>query len=79
MFRSKWIERKENLKEGAIVLLMDPRPRNQWNLGRITKVFPGQDGVVRSVEVRTKTGQLVRPVTKLCPLEGGNGNEKSVS
>jgi len=46
--------------------------RNQWILGRVLNVFPGSDGLVRSVEVRAKESVLKRPVTKLCLFEGVN-------
>ena len=39
-------------------------------MGRVTRVMPGHDGLVRSVEVRTSAGLLVRPIVKLCLLEG---------
>ena len=44
--------------------------RNKWPLGRIYDVFPGSDCLVRSVEVRTKTGVYKRPISKICFLEG---------
>ena len=31
--------------------------------------MPGEDGVVRVVEVKTKDGVYTRPVAKICPLE----------
>ena len=45
-------------------------PRNYWPLGRILKAYPGRDGLVRSVRVKTVNGELVRPTEKLCLLEG---------
>ncbi|UYV64951.1 hypothetical protein LAZ67_3002551 [Cordylochernes scorpioides] len=40
-----------------------------WSLGRITKVFPGADGKVRVVEVKTKHQErLTRTVSKIVPL-----------
>ena len=38
-------------------------------MARITKVFPGEDGVVRVAEIKTEAGILTRPVTKLYLLE----------
>ena len=43
-------------------------------MGRVTKVFPGQDGNIRSVEVAMldPSGQVIhvkRPLEKLYPLE----------
>ncbi|EDS38351.1 beta chain spectrin [Culex quinquefasciatus] len=46
--RSKWRTATKNVQEGALVLLkstdLSPFP---WNLGRITKTFPGADGPLR--------------------------------
>ena len=69
-FRGKWQERKPNLVEGELVLVAgENTPRKCWPLGRITQVYPGKDGLVRSAEVMTAwSGTLVRPVAKLCPL-----------
>lgn len=54
------------LKEGDLVLVVDGNlPRGVWLKGRISKTFPGKDGVVRAVEVATSTGVLKRPVRKL--------------
>ena len=47
----------------------DDSKRGKWPLGRITRVMPGADGVVRVAEVKTKTGTYTRPVAKLCKLE----------
>lgn len=43
-------------------------PRNSWPRGRIAKLCPGPDGVVRVVEVDTKGGTLKRPVRKVVSL-----------
>ena len=45
-------------------------PRKCWPLGRVVRLNKGNDGLVRSVEVKTQFSLLVRPVTKLCLLEG---------
>ena len=67
-FRSK--EFQQNIKLGEIVLISDDiTPRLSWKLGLITKLFPGPDGYIRSVELRTQNGLLLRPVSKLYPLE----------
>ena len=42
-------------------------------MGRITDVFPGADGKVRNVKVKTFKGVYRRPVTKIAvtyPAEG---------
>ena len=68
--RQKWTETSNNLREGETVLLVDPSvPRGSWPLGRVSKVFPGTDGLVRVVEVKTSRGVYRRPVTKVVRLE----------
>jgi hypothetical protein len=62
---------QRNLAVGDVVLVLDERSvRGDWLLGRIIATHAGNNGLVRSAEVRTKKTQLTRPVTKLCLLEG---------
>lgn len=59
----------DNLKTGDIVIIADGTlPRRTWPRGRITKTYPGKDGVVRVVDVETAGGVLRRPVLKLVKL-----------
>lgn len=52
-----------------IVLIADPTaPCSSWLLGRVLQTYPDKKGLVHSVQVRTKTSILDRPVTKLCLL-----------
>lgn len=44
-------------------------PRLQWPLGLVVEIFPGKDGVLRSVNVKTSRGVLNRAVQKLHALE----------
>ena len=68
--RRKWLKGHENLKENDIVLVADPRtPRGQFPLGRVVKVMPGPDGIVRVAEVKTRTGIYTRGISKLCLIE----------
>ena len=68
--RHKWLLNKQNLAVNDLVLVVDNTvPRSRWLLGRVTRVFPGEDLCVRTAEVKTKNSRLVRPVTKLCLLE----------
>lgn len=68
--RKKWFREQENFQEGDVVIVMSPEtPRGRWPLGRITKVYPGQDGKVRVVDVQVGKSVMRRPVVKLCPLE----------
>ena len=68
--RQKWLTPKGNLRVGDIVLMCSDTPRYQWHLGIIVDTYPGLDGYVRSVKVKTNLGVFDRPVTKICLLEG---------
>ena len=39
-----------------MVLTNDDGPRNRWPLGVIASVFPSRDGIVRSVSIKTRSG-----------------------
>ena len=64
-------EKKVQVPEiGDIVLVGDDdKKRIHWPLAKIIELLPGKDGVVRVVRIKTQTGQLVRPIQKLYPLE----------
>ena len=64
--RSKWNKTSENLKVNDLVwLLEDFTPRGLWPRAKVIEIYPGSDGVVRSVKLRTPHGEKVRPVIKL--------------
>ena len=68
--RQKWVREKGSLKVNDLVLIVDEKsPRGKWLLGRILKIFPGDDQRVRVAEVKTKNSTLVRPISKLVLLE----------
>ena len=55
---------------GDVVLVMNEKtPRCMWPLGLVLAVREGRDSLVRSVRIRTKSGELVPPVTKIVCLE----------
>lgn len=65
--RQKWNEKKKNLAIGDIVTIMDPSsPRGSWHLGRALEVYPDAHGLVRSVNLKTKSNKIDRPISKLC-------------
>lgn len=70
MQRKKWIKEKEPLKIGQLVVIgdNDKIPVSHWELGRITKIIPSKDGIIRAVKVRTPNSEFIRPVQKLCVL-----------
>ncbi|XP_006813840.1 uncharacterized protein LOC102810344 [Saccoglossus kowalevskii] len=58
------------VRVGDIVLIHnDVRKRVHWRMGRVTKLLPGADGIVRAVELATKNGSTNRSITRLIPLE----------
>ena len=69
--RKKWRTRcQTDVQIRDLVLVVeDNLPRGRWNIGQVVKTFPGNDGLIRTVEVQTKQGTFKRPVVKLCLLE----------
>ena len=57
---------------GELVLIHDEGPRAKWKLGKILRLYPGEDEVVRVVQLKTAMGVINRPVVKLYPLEIGS-------
>ena len=73
--RTKGTATVSNVKVDDLVLVSDTdTKRGKWPLGRITRVMPGDDGVVRVAEVKTKDGVYTRPVVKLYQLEDDLNN-----
>ncbi|GFW33950.1 integrase catalytic domain-containing protein [Trichonephila clavipes] len=67
--RAKWSVQNANLMENQLVLLKDPNTKPlDWPMGRILEVFPGSDGLVRVVNVKTSTGILKLAITKVVSL-----------
>jgi len=68
--RNKWFKISENVKVGDLVLLLgENTPRYLWPMAIVTSVKFGDDGLVRSVYVRTKTSEFLRPIHKIVLLE----------
>ncbi|XP_055837216.1 uncharacterized protein LOC129905699 [Episyrphus balteatus] len=67
--RNKWAEKLKDIEINDIVIIKDDnQPPCHWLVGRVTQVYPGTDGLVRVVSVRTSKGEAKRPISKLCPL-----------
>lgn len=67
--RRKWKSSRGTLNIGDLVLIKDENlPPLKWLLGRIVKLYPGTDGVVRVADVRTSSGILKRSFSRICPL-----------
>lgn len=70
--RPKWMEPQPQIQVDDLVIIKeDNLPPLQWKLGRVQDVHPGDDGIVRVVTLRTKDGNLKRPILKLCLLPVG--------
>lgn len=68
--RVKWTDHVVPPKEGDLVLLKDENvPPLHWRRGRIVKLYPGSDGVVRLADVRVAQGVVLkRAIAKLSRL-----------
>ncbi|XP_041673673.1 uncharacterized protein LOC121529782 [Drosophila eugracilis] len=65
--RNKWRAPTRNLRVGDMVVIKeDNLPSNEWRLGRIDAVYPGSDGHVRVIDIRT--ARVKRPVAKVVLL-----------
>lgn len=65
----KWNQLKDSVQVGSLVVIKDENlPPARWALARVSKVFPDAAGVVRTTELVTSTGPLIRPIHKLVLL-----------
>lgn len=74
--RCKWRQAKRNIIINDIVLISDEiLPPSKWPLGIVIKIGEGSDDLVRSVEIRTSSTTLRRPIHKLILLEPNENNK----
>ncbi|XP_033317809.1 uncharacterized protein LOC117215568 [Bombus bifarius] len=67
--RNKWDKGKHNIREGTVVILREDNvPSMQWPLGRVNKVHPGADGIIRTATAQAATSILDCGVKRLVPL-----------
>lgn len=67
--RQKWRTDKKALEIGDVVLIVDPQlPRALWPVGKVTQVFPGVDGRVRTASVDVNGKTYTRVVARLIQL-----------
>lgn len=70
--RNKWTRKNRNVQVGDLVLIVDQNaPRATWLTGTVSRLLtakttlPKKEQVVRTVWVKTATGEYRRPVVKL--------------
>ena len=57
------------LKQDDIVLVVSTDThRENWPIDRVMQVYPGKDGHTRVVRVQVGQNELLRPISKLCPI-----------
>ena len=78
--RKQWHAEKRNVRVDDFVIVQTSSAiRGTWNVGRVVSVYPGKDGKVRNVKVKTRTGEYERPITKIAviyPAEGYEDQDK---
>ena len=52
-----------------MIIKSEEKNRVRWPLGIVRELYPGRDGVVRAVKVRSGRNFLERPLQHLYPLE----------
>ena len=65
----KWHHPVKNISIGDIVVVReDGTVPSFWPLAKVVQTYPGKDGLVRVVDVKTSKGTYKRPVTKVAVL-----------
>ncbi|XP_020625401.1 uncharacterized protein LOC110062796 [Orbicella faveolata] len=66
----KWNEEQPALSVGDVVLISEDNvSRGKWQMGRVETLFPGKDGLVCTVELKTQKGNLCRAIQRLHQLK----------
>ena len=87
--RTKWNHPRRNLSIGDVVIVKeDTLPRNCWQLARVSKTYPSEDGFICKVQVdlgddalpsdgkrKGPVRRLDRPVNKLVLLVPSDADE----
>ena len=72
--REKWNAEKRNVAVDDFVIMADSNAvRGRWNMGKILQVFPGEDGLVRNIQVKMASGTYMHPITKICAIYPAEG------
>ena len=68
--RTKWTNKQQNFAVGDLVIVRNKNtPKSHWLLARIVAIYPGDDGIIRTVKIRKQSGEFVRSSQLLLLLE----------
>uniref|UniRef100_A0A182PWZ9 DUF5641 domain-containing protein n=1 Tax=Anopheles epiroticus TaxID=199890 RepID=A0A182PWZ9_9DIPT len=72
--RAKRLDQPVSLQIGQLAIIKEDNvPPTMWPMGRITRLHPGKDGVVRVVTLRTTAGkEIVRATARVAILPNPN-------
>jgi len=67
--RPKWTTSTPNLSIDDVVLVKESNtPPASWHIARVMETYPGKDNLVRAIKLKTLTGEMTRPITKIAVL-----------
>ena len=73
--RPKWNQVRHNLQVNDIVMERDVGiGKGRWSIGRVSKTYPGEDGLVCAVDVELENGVFNRGVHQLCLLQSSSAD-----
>ncbi len=76
--RAKWTRPTRSLSVGEVVFLKDETLRvREWPLAVITKIFPGTDGQVRTVQLRCRGQTYTRAANRTIPFVSDDGQHST--
>ncbi|XP_037047435.1 uncharacterized protein LOC119082120 [Bradysia coprophila] len=61
------------------ILQVDDKKRMDWPLVRIIELYPGNDNQIRVARLKTISGDLIRPLNRLIPMELENDEQISMT
>ena len=65
-----WFQKLRNFKVGDLLsIASDDTSRSSWPLGHIIEVFVWSNDIVRTVKLKTGSGEILRPASQLALLE----------
>ncbi|GBM98525.1 hypothetical protein AVEN_53817-1 [Araneus ventricosus] len=66
----KVASKRKMISPGEIVIVESKNPnRMNWPLAQVIELFPGKDGVERVAKLRLASGEIIRPLQRIYPLE----------